>query len=1351
MKKKILRIVSVFLSAVMIFQSLEIGVMGANETYLDIPQSESTIEEDYLREITVFSGTHNKTNGRAGTFSFNDFTLIPEMEFDVISIPSNIYPVDIRLNFNSGVNRFLKEINGLNCLSYGAGWLVNYGKLICEVEYSDLREIYYFDSDGNCDVFVRYSGNPDEDPDTQQFPNRQKWVSKYSGSKTVIWKLPDRYIDYSSYTVNAPEQYAVVSEDGEISRYDIFGRLREKKNAQGNASLTVDYVAGENVPPEVISKITDGMGNEFRFLYENNKLAKIKAYTSDSTAIVAGDGENARPLEVSFSYTGNYLSSVTFPDEKSIAFTYDSQGNITSATNIDGRRLEMEYSAGIISCLSEKAYDSQNDSYVTGNVLTITNNSPTQHTFTDNFKGTEIKTFDSQGNILTITDGEGNIIFDSTAPEEELPEEETTEETTEEEITEEEFVSLCPCDECFSYECPCDCENEAICNCIQCKRNIYTEYDSYGNLTAEKAFDGTKTLVSELSSYSSDGTKLLSSTDSSGNTAYYTYDDSGFLKSVTAGSSSGTADYDAVGNLIEFSQSVTGLSDGTAMSNSYTYENDKVKTISHNGFTYEFEYDVWGNQTKAKIGTRILSDNTYGTDENYDRLSSTVFANGQTVSYTYDGDDNITAVSYNGAVRYSYDYNEEGVLQSVTDNTSGLKTVYTENGTEIRKTADNSLLFSAVSDENGNETHNIAGDTLTYIYDGEYNSVTGAYTDIVSFEKTGSITNDGVTSDFSTDAQVRTATDWFGRVTQKNLDIDIVSDDDNFDLNSTVELTYADTDTTATTKVTSLMSSVTNGTNTVSVQEHYEYDSVGNITGIYHIEENEKVYYNRYYYDEANQITREDNRLGGFTSVYTYDVGGNIVSRIRYPYTEGEITGLTATETHTYSYDNATWGDVLTGYNGQPVTYDAMGNITSLGGDTYTWTAGRQLSRITKADNSYIDYFYDDNGQLAMYKMYEADGSLDGGAEYFWDGTKLIAVKLIESESDTDGMSAFMRIIYDVNDEPLGFLLNDAMPFLYTKNILGDITGVVYYENANYLFRYAYDAYGNYELIPPDDSAAAEITATIFHSLNPLTYRGYVFAPAIGISHYLGSRFYAPQLCRFMNADVYADTAQGAVGTNMFSYCGNNSISNIDPTGTSFVSKLLNKFNSSSIVASVVFIAGFKWDYSQSIYYSRKAPLQKLFGYTELYNSLAPLAGINILNKPYFFEYNDKVWCIWVWKGQYGITYGAEIGLYVLADNSKIPTTDEQLKNCMFRCANPSEFTKMEFNLYDKNGKILFSRTENCHWWLTGFKIGYRNKNELILSGYVFAFSHEMANAYFDKYMPILKDSGICKMPVLFY
>ena len=552
----------------------------------------------------------------------------------------------------------------------------------------------------------------------------------------------------------------------------------------------------------------------------------------------------------------------------------------------------------------------------------------------------------------------------------------------------------------------------------------------------------------------------------------------------------------------------------------------------------------------------MLSENTYGTAEHSDRLSSTTFANGQTVSYAYDEDDNITAVSYNGTVRYSYTYDEEGVLQSMTDNASGIKTVYTETGTQLRRVSDNSLLFSVSSDENGNEVRNIAGDSITYVYDSNYNSVTGVYTDTISFETANELTENETVSNYSTGVTATTNTDWFGRVISKSVETDNEKNNESYSIDSSFVYNYADTDTTATTKVESISLNITNETNTVSRQEHYEYDAVGNITGIYRMEENEKVYYNKYYYDEANQLIREDNRLGEFTSTYTYDVGGNIVSRIRYPYTEGELTELTATETHTYSYTNAQWGDVLTSYNGQAVTYDAMGNITSLNGDSYTWTAGRQLSRVTKGDDgTYTDYFYDDNGQIAEFRMYSSDGTLNSKYEYFWEDTQLYGTRVLDYTTDenntiTENEVAKTRVIYDVDGEALGFVINDAVSYLYMKNILGDVTGIINAETSEILFEYAYDAYGNYELKMPNGTPGQMIGALIFHSYNPVSYRGYVFTPAAGVCHYLGSRFYVPMLCRFMNADIYADTAQGVIGTNMFAYCNNNPVMFTDTKGT---------------------------------------------------------------------------------------------------------------------------------------------------------------------------------------------------------
>ena len=49
--------------------------------------------------------------------------------------------------------------------------------------------------------------------------------------------------------------------------------------------------------------------------------------------------------------------------------------------------------------------------------------------------------------------------------------------------------------------------------------------------------------------------------------------------------------------------------------------------------------------------------------------------------------------------------------------------------------------------------------------------------------------------------------------------------------------------------------------------------------------------------------------------------------------------------------------------------------------------------------------------------------------------------------------------------------------------------------------------------------------------------------------YYLQSRYYDPELGRFINADSYASTGQGILGNNMFAYCCNNPINLLDPTG----------------------------------------------------------------------------------------------------------------------------------------------------------------------------------------------------------
>ena len=72
--------------------------------------------------------------------------------------------------------------------------------------------------------------------------------------------------------------------------------------------------------------------------------------------------------------------------------------------------------------------------------------------------------------------------------------------------------------------------------------------------------------------------------------------------------------------------------------------------------------------------------------------------------------------------------------------------------------------------------------------------------------------------------------------------------------------------------------------------------------------------------------------------------------------------------------------------------------------------------------------------------------------------------------------------------------------------------------------------------------------ATSLGKLNPFRYRGYVYDEETGF-YYLKSRYYDPETCRFISADVLLSTGQGVLGHNCYAYCRNNPISRRDISG----------------------------------------------------------------------------------------------------------------------------------------------------------------------------------------------------------
>ncbi|MBF0367459.1 MAG: DUF4474 domain-containing protein, partial [Oligoflexia bacterium] len=151
---------------------------------------------------------------------------------------------------------------------------------------------------------------------------------------------------------------------------------------------------------------------------------------------------------------------------------------------------------------------------------------------------------------------------------------------------------------------------------------------------------------------------------------------------------------------------------------------------------------------------------------------------------------------------------------------------------------------------------------------------------------------------------------------------------------------------------------------------------------------------------------------------------------------------------------------------------------------------------------------------------------------------------------------------------------------------------------------------------------------------------------------------------------------------------------NAAATGTS-----ANPFDFEKIAA----IAGFEYEPNQDIYVTKIDALQRLMGFNSVYDAMALPTAMVIDAEPIPFKYNGQTYMIELWKGQYNIMSGAEIGIY-----KRVAGTNH------YASVGNKEMLTMSFSLY-KNGVKIFDR-KATHWWVTGFKAGmFSNPNELTM------------------------------------
>ncbi len=127
--------------------------------------------------------------------------------------------------------------------------------------------------------------------------------------------------------------------------------------------------------------------------------------------------------------------------------------------------------------------------------------------------------------------------------------------------------------------------------------------------------------------------------------------------------------------------------------------------------------------------------------------------------------------------------------------------------------------------------------------------------------------------------------------------------------------------------------------------------------------------------------------------------------------------------------------------------------------------------------------------------------------------------------------------LYDENGAPYG-MINNGELYYYALNVQGDVVSIVDIGGTE-IVKYRYNAWG--ETVSIKGTGANTIGL-----FNPIRYRSYYFDAETGF-YYLQSRYYDPEIYRFINADSQLNN--DIIGCNLFSYCGNNPANRTDDNG----------------------------------------------------------------------------------------------------------------------------------------------------------------------------------------------------------
>lgn len=656
--------------------------------------------------------------------------------------------------------------------------------------------------------------------------------------------------------------------------------------------------------------------------------------------------------------------------------------------------------------------------------------------------------------------------------------------------------------------------------------------DSFGNALTETTFtDGDFGTIYRAFKFNDDddcmagddaGNNLVEETDARGNKSTYTVDgDTSRNEEVTDRLGNKTAyEYDNSGRTTKVTSKDANGTELAHVSYAYDTFDNMTEIVRGDGMKYALAYNEFHNLESIGIEGKNEALIKYAYKNGNGRLKQMTYANGHTMKAVYNSigqmvaekwfETEAQAASSTAApiAHYKYVYDNNGNIVRSIDITSKKEYNYEyEEGRIVRATeADIELSGEIV-------TTKVIVNTVKYYYDTE-----GKITRKVITPASGSAqttyyeaNDDKNIVKFSAGGRTVTShsgTDSFGRKVFDELQLgtDFVSRQFVYHAGK-VTAEHKENAKVKSSATTQLVSQIilSNGT-TLS----YGYDAEERITSVvetYTVDDTPVTNTTLYTYDALGQLLTETVN-GEVVNTMMYDNYGNIVEK------NGQA----------YTYGDAKWKDLLTGFDGKTIEYDVQGNPVKYLGHTLTWEKGRQLKRFD--GNTYT---YNANG-IRTSKIVNGIKH-----EYTLDGTKIL-------RETWDGNT--LVPLYDNEDSICGILYN-SVPYYFIKNLQGDIIAIVD-KDAQTVARYTYDAWGVPEI--KLDSSACQIA-----TINQFRYRGYYYDEEIKL-YYLQSRYYDARVGKFTSVDdpTFINNASNtaSMSINKYCYCQNSPSNDTDECGS---------------------------------------------------------------------------------------------------------------------------------------------------------------------------------------------------------